>query len=406
MSRGRPAPAAAARRSAPRPRPRAAAATLLLRVACVAAALRAAGATTGPRAGPAGGVIVYPSGGPPAPPRHFLEPYVTGVSSYNGDSFFNGSGAYANRKCAPNAPPAPFSGARGGGAATAPHARGTRGACVRSTPTQCARACVSLPAKQGFRLSRRALSHVCAAVRAAARSTSWDTIYVLVSFSERLTVTGAPVLTLATGSHFEADAAHVAATFVGGGVATSKGFWRNDAPHPLRSGVAPPCRAGGIRSSGASAGGAYPSPSFAYTDAARPWGDAYCVAGATPEARIEESMASALAFAFDVQAGHRTPRLDALNASSLTLPVNASIVGEASGRPARLTLPAPGNPLLVRSLRACAAARAHVHPHTYVRSFAHDACILTLTLSLCCVRRALMARWARCAACPPPPASS
>ena len=47
--------------------------------------------------GPAGGVIVFANGEPPAPPRHFIEPFVTSVATYNGDSFVNGVGAYACR---------------------------------------------------------------------------------------------------------------------------------------------------------------------------------------------------------------------------------------------------------------------------------------------------------------------
>ena len=66
-----------------------------------------------------------------------------------------------------------------------------------------------------------------------------DTIYALVFFSEPIVVNGSePTLTFATGSHFESNAAVATGLFVGGGMSTSKGFWRNDAPNPLRSGAA------------------------------------------------------------------------------------------------------------------------------------------------------------------------
>ncbi len=61
---------------------------------CAAALLLAAGGSTGPRPGPSGGFIVYPNGEPPSPPRHFIEPYVTSVTTYNGDSYASGVGAY------------------------------------------------------------------------------------------------------------------------------------------------------------------------------------------------------------------------------------------------------------------------------------------------------------------------
>ena len=169
-----------------------------------------------------------------------------------------------------------------------------------------------------------------------------DTIYALVFFSEPIVVNGSePTLTFATGSHFESNAAVATGLFVGGGMSTSKGFWRNDAPNPLRSGAAQPCRAGGIKPADAAA----TAPRWSYTDPLRPWGPGYCVAGAAAEARVEESMNSALAFAFNVLPGHRTPWLDVAGANALTTAGTITAFA-APYRPARLTLPTPGNPLL------------------------------------------------------------
>ena len=199
----------------------------------------------------------------------------------------------------------------------------------------------------------------CCGSRAALR-TSYDTIYILVTFSEPLSLTPPfPVLALNTGRHFETlpPAATAQAAFIGGGVTTSKAFWRNDAPNPLRSGVAPPCRAGAVKSSTAfnpttfAPATAYPSafpgvvaPNYTYgPNSLRPEGAMYCIAGAGPEIRQEGSMDATLAFAFDVLPGHRTPWLDAN--SSVALTSGGAITSAATRRPARLTLPAPGNPL-------------------------------------------------------------
>ena len=177
------------------------------------------------------------------------------------------------------------------------------------------------------------------------RSTSTSTLYLFVEFSERIVVTGTPALVLATGAHFETGAANVSAAFLGGGATLSKGFWRNDATSPLLSGAPPPCRAGGMKA--AVAGGAFNLSNAAY-NASRPWGAAYCVPGAAPEQRVEESMARSLAFGFDVLPQHRTPRLDVASAAALTLPTGAAIVGEATDIPALVALATPGNPLTVR----------------------------------------------------------
>ena len=171
--------------------------------------------------------------------------------------------------------------------------------------------------------------------------TSGATLYVFVEFSERVLVTGTPALQLCTGAHFEAGAVNVSAAFLGGGASLSKGFWRNDAPSPLLSGLPPLCRAGAQRPSS-------PTP-YAY-NASRPWGPAYCVPGAAPEQRVEERMARSLAFAFDVLPGHRTPQLDVTGAAALTLPAGAAVVSEDTGFAALSALPTPGIAARVRAL--------------------------------------------------------
>lgn len=190
------------------------------------------------------------------------------------------------------------------------------------------------------------------------RSTNTSvTLYLFVEFSERIVVSGTPALVFATGAHFETGAANVSATFLGGGATLTKGFWRNDATSPLLSGLPPPCRAGGMKA--AVAGGAFNLSNVAY-NASRPWGAAYCVPGAVPEQRAEESMARSLAFGFDVLPQHRTARLDVTDASALTLPSGAAIVGEATGIAALTTLPPPGNPATVRlCLLICYATLNH-----------------------------------------------
>ena len=167
---------------------------------------------------------------------------------------------------------------------------------------------------------------------------------MFVEFSERVVVTGAPALSLATGAHFESGGVNISAQFLGGGATLTKGFWRNDAPNPLLTGLPQPCRAGGAQA--AVAGGAFSA--YAYSNASRPWGDAYCIPGAAAEQRSEESMARSLAFGFDVLPSHRTPRLDYTAIDALTLPSGAAIAGEATGFAARTALPPPGNPLTVR----------------------------------------------------------
>ena len=168
---------------------------------------------------------------------------------------------------------------------------------------------------------------------------------MFVEFSERVVVNGTPALALATGVHFEAGAANVSAAFLGGGATLTRGFWRNDATSPLLSGAPPPCRAGGLKA--AFAGGAF-NLSLSVYNASRPWGASFCVPGAAPEQRGDESMARSLAFGFDVLPQHRTPRLDITGAAALTLPAGAAIVAEATGIAARITLPTPSNPATVR----------------------------------------------------------
>lgn len=63
-----------------------------------------------------------------------------------------------------------------------------------------------------------------------------DRIYITVSFSTPVVVTGSPRLRLHTGHHFEVGAADAYAVFVGGGYGESKSFWKNNEPNPLRSG--------------------------------------------------------------------------------------------------------------------------------------------------------------------------
>ena len=69
---------------------------------------------------------------------------------------------------------------------------------------------------------------------------AFDTLYVVVTFSEAVTLTSVgstrPTLALATGSHFESNAASGVALLLTGGSSASKGFWLNDSPGPLLSG--------------------------------------------------------------------------------------------------------------------------------------------------------------------------
>ena len=45
-----------------------------------------------------------------------------------------------------------------------------------------------------------------------------------------------PTLSLNTGRHFEAGAADVVATFIGGGYGEKKAFWKNNEANPLGRG--------------------------------------------------------------------------------------------------------------------------------------------------------------------------
>ena len=212
------------------------------------------------------------------------------------------------------------------------------------------------------------------------RRTNTSTLYLFVEFSERIVVSGTPALALATGAHYETGAANVSATFLGGGATLTKGFWRNDATSPLLSGLPPPCRAGGMKA--AVAGGAFNFSNVAY-NASRPWGAAYCVPGAAPEQRAEESMARSLAFGFDVLPQHRTPQLDVCNASALTLPNGTTIVSEATGFAALTTLPRPANFATVRVCLFCVPCDAETADSSALRACwaGQQACRLQRALS-------------------------
>lgn len=64
---------------------------------------------------------------------------------------------------------------------------------------------------------------------------SSDRVYMMVTFSTPVVVTGSPRLRLHTGHHFEVGAADAYALFAGGGYGESKKFWKNNAPNPLKS---------------------------------------------------------------------------------------------------------------------------------------------------------------------------
>ena len=63
-----------------------------------------------------------------------------------------------------------------------------------------------------------------------------DRIYIMVSFSTPVVVTGSPRLRLHTGHHFENGASDAYAVFAGGGYGESKSLWKNNAPNPLKHG--------------------------------------------------------------------------------------------------------------------------------------------------------------------------
>ena len=184
----------------------------------------------------------------------------------------------------------------------------------------------------------------------------FDTLYIFVTFSEAVVVTQvgstAPTLTLATGAHFETGASTTSATFIAGGSTATKGFWLNDAPNPLRSGQAQACRADGVRYADVNqtrdAADAFTKWTYAQD---RPYNPtrtsnvSLCVPGAPPEVRAEMSMATQLAFAFDVHATHRTALLDVTGTTALSAGT-WTIMSEAhSTIAADLKLPTPGNPL-------------------------------------------------------------
>lgn len=186
---------------------------------------------------------------------------------------------------------------------------------------------------------------------------AFDTLYVVVTFSEAVTLTSVgstrPTLALATGSHFESNAASGVALLLTGGSSASKGFWLNDSPGPLLSGLAQPCRGDGPRyldlaGTRNALGTSYTS--WAY-GADRPWNRtrsasavSLCVPGAAPEARTEQATATRLVFGLDVTTAHRSARLDVLSPAALSLG-SWSLASTSTGRPARLTLPWPGSAL-------------------------------------------------------------
>jgi hypothetical protein len=191
--------------------------------------------------------------------------------------------------------------------------------------------------------------------RTAQRRT-FDTIYIFVTLSEPVTVTAtggtAPTLQLATGAHFQSDAANINASFIAGGTTATKGFWLNDEPSPILSGLPQTCRADGVRY--ANVNGTLNSVnSFTKWNYSqdRPYNQtrltnvSLCVPGAPPEFRKLLATSAVLAFAFDVAAGHRTALLDVTSTSALS-PGTYTISSAATGRSADLTLPAPSNPLM------------------------------------------------------------
>jgi hypothetical protein len=184
----------------------------------------------------------------------------------------------------------------------------------------------------------------------------FDTLYIFVTFSEAVVVTQVgstpPTLTLATGAHFESNAATINATFVAGGATATKGFWLNDAPNPLRSGQAQACRADGVRYLDVNKT-RQPADVFTqwnYTqdrpyNQTRTSGVSLCVPGAPAEVRAELSTATQLAFAFDVHSTHRTAQLDVTGTTALSAG-SWSIVSKAHSKiAADLKLPTPGSPL-------------------------------------------------------------
>ena len=178
-----------------------------------------------------------------------------------------------------------------------------------------------------------------------------DTLHLLVKLSGKVRVDvsgGAPTLALATGRHHERGARGGEATFVAGGFGEAKAAWLNNAPNPLKTGLAPPCRAGGLTN-------------------ASLHGPAACVL-AGPEVRLEQNMDDLLLFTYTVREGERTERLDvrALRLNGCTLePVTEEAVGAARAgqrnaadrarlRAVVLDLPAPGDEM--RGLRGTAGS--------------------------------------------------
>ena len=178
-----------------------------------------------------------------------------------------------------------------------------------------------------------------------------DTLHLLVKLSGKVRVDvsgGAPTLALATGRHHERGARGGEATFVAGGFGEAKAAWLNNAPNPLKTGLAPPCRAGGLTN-------------------ASLHGPAACVL-AGPEVRLEQNMDDLLLFTYTVREGERSKRLDvrALRLNGCTLePVTEEAVGAARAgqrnaadrarlRAVVLDLPAPGDEM--RGLRGTAGS--------------------------------------------------
>jgi len=127
-----------------------------------------------------------------------------------------------------------------------------------------------------------------------------DALYIAVKFSEKIYVNtseGWPYLLLSTGRHFEEGAAGANATFLAGGVTTSKAFWMNDEPNPLKSLLPAPCRSGTEYNRNFSLVSSHLlNLDFCHLE--------------VPEDRVEESASDLMIFAYRVGLGERTSRLD------------------------------------------------------------------------------------------------
>ena len=289
------------------------------------ASLPGALSSYGPRAGP-GTTVVWPSGLPPSQPSHDIQPFVTGITAWNGNTYSVGLPPfnYSLMPCSGNSCV--------GGGQTQEQALGCRSAAPRTRLTD-----VCCPTPRAASLLPRSV---------------FDTLYIFVTFSEAVVVNGTPTLTLATGAHFEWGASNINATFLAGGATATKGFWLNDAPNPLRSGQAQACRADGVRYADVNKTRAVLDNFTLWTYAQdRPYNQtrtsnvSLCVPGAPAEVRAEMSMATQLAFAFDVHSSHRTASLDVTGTGALSAGAGTIMSKAHSTIAADLRLPTPGNPL-------------------------------------------------------------